>query len=506
MLNEFSNKDRRVLPSFRSIKKTILLGETESLSINNRTFNKSNIAHYITDFNKYRTLSFAGDLISAAVVNNISNDPNVINAAEYILSKPNESTSAQIKTAGSILNIKSNGVRNEINGILEFIESNNQSVIHEKIKQLKSLTKQIFGNAFVYVELARLYSIIAQNDKALKSILIAKSLSPNNRYVLRSFARLNTHFNDIDTAHTALKKSNLISHDPWIIASEIAISSIKGKTSAHIKRGIEILNSKKYNSFSISELASSIGTIELIQGNRKKSKSHFNQALINPNENSLAQVEWANTRDKLFDSFNINDYNVKSNYEALAFDQLNKNEFRNALKNAEAWFLEMPFAKRPISLGHYISSIYLEDYESSINFCLAGLIGNPNNAMTINNISYSYAMLGDTDRAFEYLRKVEINNVQEIETKVCLIATHGLSLFRSGLYEEGRQKYSEAIAEAQKNKLESYTKLAIVHLINEEIRIKPESFSEYYEALQKIKDPSQGINLLIERIIDRNKR
>jgi len=63
-------------------------------------------------------------------------------------------------------------------------------------------------------------------------------------------------------------------------------------------------------------LASAVATIELISGSNKSAKSLFNLSLQAPNDNSLAQIEWASSRLKL----DINEQALKTplSYEANA--------------------------------------------------------------------------------------------------------------------------------------------------------------------------------------------
>ena len=63
----------------------------------------------------------------------------------------------------------------------------------------------------------------------------------------------------------------------------------------------------------LSELASSIGTVELLYGSNKKSRELFKKSLISPNDNTLAQVEWAATKDKNLD-VDASGFNVEMNF------------------------------------------------------------------------------------------------------------------------------------------------------------------------------------------------
>jgi hypothetical protein len=500
MANIFQSTERRVIPNFRSLTKTVNLGELDSFQVNKNHFSKSDLTDYIETFQKNRLLSFAGDLLSAALINNELENEVVVEAAKFVLQNTNDSSFSLNNLAKRILGESKSKNESKIEKIDEFLEIHTKEIIHERIRKLKELSISSIPNPFLYVELARLYSIIAQKKNAYKNILIAYNLAPNNRYVLRSFARLIAHLGDIEYAHTVLKRSPLVKNDPWLMASEIAFASLRNINSANIKIGLNFLESKNYSPFSISELAASIGTVEFLQGTRKKSKRLFEMALVKPNDNSLAQVEWANNKERLFD-FSLKDFNVKNNFEAKALDEFHEGNWEKAIEYADSWFIDMPFARRPAEFGNHIATLYLDDQETAVKFCKAGLISNPHDALLLNNIAYSYALLDRPDEAMLYLNKIELNNLPDVSHKICAKATRGLIMYRKGEYLEGRRLYLEAIEEAKINKLEHYNWLAIINMANEEIKINSRDVPDLLTIVQKIPDNDDEIKLLKNRIL-----
>lgn len=498
----FENIDRKVIPNFRSLRRTVQLGELDTNRIKIEEFTKGDLQEYISDFEQNRSLAFAGDLVSAAIVNNILDDPSVIDAAKFIFKNESISTVSQIELAAKILKIKiPTEPKNKINKIEEFIELNDSDVIHENIRSLKQQILRFGGNPFLYTELARLYTIIGQKESAKKNILIAKYIAPNNRYILRSFARLMAHFNDIEQAHNALRKNVITKFDPWLLASEIAFASLRNKHSNLIKNGNELINSKKFKAFSLSELASSLGTVELLHGSRKKSLSLFQTALICPNDNSLAQVEWANNKGDLFD-LDINKYAIQNSSEAITLGNYYNEDWAKAIENAEKWFIDMPFAKRPIMFGSHAAGFYLEDYETAIKFCKAGLISNPNDPQLINNIAYSYALNNDPTNAFHYLDKIDINSVKEDHNKICLMATKGLAYYKMKLPEKGRELYLLALLEAKQKNFKHYYDMALMHFTREEILLGEEG-DELFEQVKNISDEKDpAVSIMKKRVIN----
>lgn len=497
----FENIDRKVIPNFRSLRKTVQLGELDIHRIKIEVFDKGDLQEYISDFEQNRTLAYAGDLVSAAIVNNVLENSDVIDAAKFIFKNEAVSTVSQIQLAAKILKIKiPTAPKNNINKIEEFIELNDGDVIRGNIRNLKQEILRFGANPFFYTELARLYSIIGQKESAKKSILIAKHIAPNNRYILRSFARLMAHFNDIEQAHDALRKNIITKFDPWLLASEIAFASLRKKQSNLIKNGNELINSKKFNAFSLSELASSIATVELLHGSRKKSLSLFQTALISPNDNSLAQVEWANNKADLFD-LDVNEFAVQNSSEAVTLGNFYNEDWDKAVENAEKWFIDMPFAKRPIIFGSHAAGFYLEDYDTAVKFCKAGLISNPNDPQLINNIAYSYALNNDPINAFHYLDKIDFNLVKEDHTKICLMATRGLAYYRMKLPEKGREDYLSALLEAKRKNYKHYYDMALMHFTREEILLGQEG-DELFEQVKNISDKDDGaVSIMKKRVI-----
>ena len=144
------------------------------------------------------------------------------------------------------------------------------------------------------------YTIIGQEEKAKRAIKNALFLAPENRFVLRSMARFFVHLGEegIAFAHDTIKRSQITKHDPWIIATEISLATLRQRSSTLAKSGLQLVESGLFHPFNISELASSLATLELKNGKIKNSKKLFINSLTSPNDNSLAQAEWASQEAK----------------------------------------------------------------------------------------------------------------------------------------------------------------------------------------------------------------
>ena len=59
-----------------------------------------------------------------------------------------------------------------------------------------------------------------------------------------------------------------------------------------LKDAKRILMSERFSPFSLTELRAGVGSVELLAGDRRRSRRLFEASLEDPNDNSLAQVEW----------------------------------------------------------------------------------------------------------------------------------------------------------------------------------------------------------------------
>lgn len=502
MANLFEHKDRRVVPNWRSFGKTTVLGELNSILLESSVDNiETSIDEYIIDWQLSRTVIHAADLLSAAIVNNKKENQTVKEAATFILKNENKSSKSQISLACQILNKtedKDLSSRfNEVN--LDNLPALiNPEPVHEKIRVTKDMINYFPYNPILYVELARFYSIIGQENKSIRAMQTALHLAPNNRFVLRSatrlFAHVNTDDEHLEYIHDLLRKNPMTAVDPWLTSAEISIATIRDRTSRFIKKGVDLINSKNISPLNYTELASSIGTVELLYGGHRKSRDLFKKALIKPNDNSLAQIEWASTKDTQLD-IDPALFDVKMNFEALALDNFQNDNFDLALDNAAKWFIDMPFSKRPIMFGSNLATTILKDQKKSISFLNAGLISHPNDPQLINNLAYSLALDNKAEEAFDQLNKIRNAADYDDVTNICLTATKGLAFFRSGFAEPGRQLYLEAIEETSRIKNRELNWIAILNYAREEILIDSEHVSSVMNFVSKIPDGTKDIEI-----------
>lgn len=311
-----------------------------------------------------------------------------------------------------------------------------------------------------------MYTIRGHRTKAARAIQVALQLAPNNRFVVRAAARFYLHIKDLDRAHACFTSSSSLRGDPWLLSGEIAVASIKGRPSRHIKRAKRSLDQEQHSPFHASELCASLATLEAWSGRQRKARGYCEQALADPAENSVAQAAWlernANVRlPRQFDA--------DQSTEARAWAAARLGEWTTALESARNWQEEQPFSSRPALLGGNLA-LNLGDYEQAERIMVPSAVCNPSDFTLVNNLAFALALQDKADVAQQRLDSVDWASTT-VNQQICLTATQGLVLYRGGQAEMGRTRYEEAIRLAQKARSPELEANAKVHLAAEEARI-----------------------------------
>lgn len=481
-------KERRVIPNWRSFRTTASLGELDAISLTQNDLPILSIDSYIRDFRNNSSVPFAADLLSAALVNGFDDNNNVKDAAQFLLNNKQKITTSQEELAYRILN-GPNSSQDSIEGIT--IKQLNDCITNQdfinRIRVLKQHLIEFPYDSIAWVELSRCYSILGQEGKAVQAMKYAVQLSPDNRFVIRSATRLFAHYDELDLAQYVLRHSGMLRKDPWLLSAEISVNTLKGRVSNLLKRGIEIIDSNNYSPFSTTELAASIGTVHLLAGDRKKSRKMFAQSLVSPNDNSIAQVEWVlNSKDKsLFDKDTIS-IKTQYSYEAMAINNFYNNNLIAALNNACQWFCDMPFSKRPVMMGSCVADL-LNNKNLAITFLKKGLMSNSNDCQLLNNIAYYYALENNLDEANKYIERIDHKLVGEVDG-ICITATKGLIKFREKDYECGRELYLRAIDSTTMLRNKELNYKAILNYTREEIMAKSDHIEPAMNLISEMKD------------------
>ena len=104
MANIILDKERRLIPNWRSFGKTTALGELDAYQFkSNKPDFIVGIDDYIIDWKANKSVTFASDLLSASIVNNFTENTEVFEAAIFIIENKEKVTQSQYDLASKIL-------------------------------------------------------------------------------------------------------------------------------------------------------------------------------------------------------------------------------------------------------------------------------------------------------------------------------------------------------------------------------------------------------------------
>jgi tetratricopeptide (TPR) repeat protein len=496
---ENADKNRKVIPRLRDFKTTLILGELHSASSGavNDVFPEVSIDDELEDWENNRTLSFATDVVGTGFVLGLTDK--VQEAADFILSEEVQATDLQKRIARQV---KDSGYCVHLATTQEILPDSSELINHsrEQVQKYRRQLRRAPRNPVKLVELSREFATLGSLKKALRSMDTAVALAPTNRFVLRSATKLYVHAGEIDKAHFILRRAPSLRFDPWLLAAEIAVASMRGQTSRHINVGLKQIADTNFNPFDISELASAVATLEMENAKSRIARKLFYQALRRPTENSIAQAEWASHTISSFD-IDVREFDVPRNFEALASDFYQKGEWGLAIDQGKNWILDQPFALSPVLFTGTTASV-IDDFDLSEKVYNFGLRANPANTVLRNNLAYVLATNNMPEEAEKELEMIERSTLP-IGEKITTTATDGLIKFRKGFHQEGRQLYQNAIKIAQDNNEPGYALRALAFLAREEITAKTEYARKTYTILEneaKRFHPTQELDILLNKL------
>jgi len=311
------------------------------------------------------------------------------------------------------------------------------------------------------------------------------------------------HFGRKVQAHESLRRNEATPHDPWLLAAEIAAAQLVNKTSRFVKSGLSMLASGKYPPFHLAELATAIGSLELEAGKSKSAKKLFRAALIQPTDNSLAQIEWASSK--------LTDFTIASGRFALPFSHeararygFSAGDWKNAVEEARVWLADEPFSSSPAALGSYVAVDILGNFGLGEQICRDGLIASTDDPLLLNNLAFALAHQGKLQEARETLKQIDRSKLTTV-TEICVTATEGLIEFRDGNPIAGRLAYENAIAKASGAEYSALRARAALNLAQEEYRLSSEetvaALSRAIDYCRNMREPD--LRAILERLRQR---
>lgn len=428
---------RTVIPRWRTSVKTMYLGELDSAI--EPSPRKAPPEHFFTqkleDWKSHQaSLAVATDLIGSALA--LGRESEIPAAARTLLAENCEGSRTRTFLLAALS--PSDALNIQLHDELGANEGH-----YQQIHQIRAYLHNYPRDAIMWVDMARLYELLAQRDQARAAIQTAYSLASDSRFVVRSAARLFIHQDEFDVAHELLINSKATPHDPWLMAAEIATAPSAGQLPFFYKRGKKLIASGRYSPFHVAELHSAIATDDLTAGKNRQARRGFEASLLRPTENTVAQARWAigELPQLVIDEAAMANAPQSAEGDALTSHRLG--DWDKSLRASWDWHRDQPFSSRPAAHGSFIGSI-TGRFQDAIEIARAGLVANPRNVLLLNNLSYSLAMSGHLDLAKREFARIPREEISEHEIAVCT-ATKGLLEFRSGNPEHGRILYKRSL-------------------------------------------------------------
>jgi tetratricopeptide (TPR) repeat protein len=420
------------------------------------------LARHVTDWEASRTLGHAADLVSAAVV--LGRPRAAEAAAEFLVGHRPDAGEIAYRLARLVLE-PGNSLAAPAGGRPRQTPPGataTQTVRNTAASAIRDLRRRLRddpNNPIAWLDLGRQYARLGVNDHAERAIRSAITLARDHRFILRSGSRFFLHNGMPEEAHAILRRSAATPHDPWLLAAEISVATVLGRTSRLIKPGRNILASGRFALSQTTELAGALATVEAADGRRRVAKQLFLEALRDPTDNVVAQAEWAARRLKLIE-FPEAALNVPRTFEARTWTSYAAADWELALVAAWAWLDDEPFASRPAELGASVAAVALQDGDQAVRFASLGVLANPNSVQTRNNEVFALVHAGRMDQAIAAHLAIGGARLADVE-RVVWLANSGMIAYRLGeidLGEKGYRAATEAARQLNDKTLEAIAK------------------------------------------------
>ncbi len=490
-----TDKDRKVIPRWRTLDQTLRLGELNSLMPPQDDYLVPSgvLESKIMDWLEHQTVGHAADLVGASLT--LGRETEATKAARFLLRGDHNASPWALELAERAL------ADPKVTDLVPVSTSQRGESRHGRVRILRQLLRKEPRDPITWVELSLAYAILGLGNQAERTMTVGLQLAKDNRFVLRAASRLWVHRKDPEKAHDIIVRAERTPFDPWLMAAEIAIGSIDGRKPRFVKAARRILEERRFSPVHISELASAMATLEFNHGNVKRSRQLFDISLRNPTENSIAQAAWASRQNS---SIRIDDeYLDRPNtFEARAWSFYHRSQWKQVIEECRLWNSDQPFSSRPSVLASYVAAVALEDYEASISFAEPALKANPSNVTLLNNFAFASicrSKSGDVERARKALSNVDHSHVSRQEL-VALKATRGFLAFRTGNVSAGDRLYAEARSEARRMQDSRLLALASAFHVIAEYSHKPlEGSSGRFDTLPVLRRETDPIFRVLER-------
>jgi Tfp pilus assembly protein PilF len=432
------NEKRDVIPRWLEYKIASHIGLLENhdpVNLKNNFYEFQNNPAFI-DWIAQPNIGAAVDLISLSIICNDFDSVDAKNAANYLIKKRSSLYPVHVELAEYYLNpFKTEDI------------SYNNNNYNKLIADLKKNLNDYPINALAWSDLSLLYAKKGNNEKSHRCAIIALNLSRNNKFILRNTSCCFLHSGDPERALDILRKSSYEKSDPLINSAEISIANYYGLKSKHINAGKNLVFDENISSFSRSELAAELATMYLRDSDIKKAKKLAKLSIIDPNENSLAQIEWCCKNLSFNPLFDIKQYNeVLALFEANAWHHYYKKNFKESLSYCDLWIRFQPLSETPILQASFIAITCLDDVQKTISIAENAKQLLKDSYILNNNYVVALLERGDTQKAKEIIDSIDINALEDLD-RLTFLATQGMYYYRINEIEKAQELYKFAINE-----------------------------------------------------------
>lgn len=319
--------------------------------------------------------------------------------------------------------------------------------LESSVQEIRSLLKLAPTDTIALIDLAQHHLTNGKTKAAYRCLITALQVSPNSVFATRAMARYWIHLEMPDRAHQFIKSSKLTPHDPWLMASEIAIAQVAKSPSTQLRRAQRAIAIKSFSPRDLSELAAAVGGTELSSGNLKEARKLFRAALDRPNHNVLAQA----INNQTYLGIEIDEQVLRrapnEASEGRAYKAIVEGDFEAAAKFTFNWGASEPFSSRPKLLESYVNGA-LGEYQVALTAAEDGLRADPNDLTLRGNKAYALAGLLQFEAAEAELRVISAKDNDYLGA--FSLATKGMIATLSGESASGIALYEKALAEFKK--------------------------------------------------------
>lgn len=483
--------DREVIPRWRSFSDAKASVELAPLRRAHKVAGEAELgplrAQYLSSGDRYVIADYLGALIAYQV------DQKTIDPVAHALAAASDEGSALWTFAREAIKLNDSKSSDDATELWSI-----NAHARLQLRALRQVMRRSPRRATFHIDAALAHATLGNKQSANREARIALDLAPTNRFVVRSAARLLISQGEPDEAAWILRRSGSHLHDPWVLAPLMSAMQLAGEKPTEFRTARELSTIGNHPSADLAELWSEMATIELGAGKTKVARGLFKSSLQNPNDNVVAQAEWASKAGGF--TLSQAELNVERGYEARSRAFAREAKWKESVVEGQAWQRDEPFALEPALSTSYVAALVLEDYRRALDVASAGLNFHPNDPILRNNAAFAAAKLGETAIAREHLRHAAPS--EGVEDRSAMVATHGLIAFREGDPTTGRALYTKAVNEFRRAGNADMSVLASSLWALEELRIQSPIARNAREAAQEDLAHAQlpETTVLVERV------